>query len=200
MLVSAALLLGTGGGEPLLPSGFRLAVWPPLPPPPPPPPPSPEPPPPSPHPPPPEVQIDDDVREAVSAMSIEQKVGQMTQIDISQVVSYTGNCKGGFLWADRRSCQPELDRQKLRTWLSQFGLGSLLNSPYASGCVGSVCGWTAAQFRAFVREVQLEAAAAGAPLPPHPLPAHPVRAAPPLQPSPPALPSSPPLQPSARDP
>jgi len=141
----------------------KLAIWPPLPPPPPPPPPSPGPPPPSPQPPPPGMVIDDDVRDAVSRMSIEQKVGQMTQIDVTAIVSYVGDCPTGFLWEDRVNCQPVLDREKLRSWLRQFHIGALLNTPYSSGCIGEVCGWTAAQFRSFVREVQLEAQKEGVP-------------------------------------
>jgi hypothetical protein len=45
------------------------------------------------------------VLDAVSRMSIEQKVGQMTQIDVSAVVSYVGECRTGFLWEDSLSCQ-----------------------------------------------------------------------------------------------
>lgn len=38
-------------------------------------------------------------------MTIEQKVGQMTQIDVTAVVSYVGDCPTGFLWEDALSCQ-----------------------------------------------------------------------------------------------
>ena len=129
----------------LTPKPFKLAVWPPLPPPPPPPPPSPSPPPPWPQPPPPGLVIDDDVLDAVSRMSIEQKVGQMTQIDVTAIVSYIGDCPTGFLWEDSANCQPVLDREKLRSWLRQFHIGALLNTPFSAGCIGEVCGWTAAQ-------------------------------------------------------
>eukprot|EP00967_Tisochrysis_lutea_P026350 scaffold30419_cov31-Tisochrysis_lutea.AAC.8 len=45
------------------------------------------------------------VLDAVSRMSIEQKVGQMTQIDVTSVVSYIGDCPTGFLWEDSANCQ-----------------------------------------------------------------------------------------------
>ena len=59
--------------------------------------------------------------------------------------------------------QPVLDREKLRSWLRQFHIGSLLNTPFSSGCIGEVCGWTAERYRDFIREVQIEAQKEGLP-------------------------------------
>jgi hypothetical protein len=56
-----------------------------------------------------------------------------------------------------------LDKEKLRSWLRQFHIGALLNTPFSAGCVGDVCGWNARQFRALVREIQIEAQAEGVP-------------------------------------
>ena len=109
--------------------------------------------------------FDEDVLELLSRMSLKQKVGQMTQIDVTQLVSYTGSCRTNSLWEDPVNCQPELNYDRLRSWLREFQIGSILNSPYSAGCIKDKCGWDVHEWRAFVRAVQQEARALGV-LPP----------------------------------
>ena len=59
--------------------------------------------------------FDDDVLRLLSGMSLKQKVGQMTQIDVTQLVSYTGSCRTNSLWEDPVNCQPELNYDRLRS-------------------------------------------------------------------------------------
>lgn len=58
--------------------------------------------------------FDDDVLSLLSGMSLKQKVGQMTQIDVTQLVSYTGSCPPTPL-EDPVNCQPELNYDRLRS-------------------------------------------------------------------------------------
>ena len=109
--------------------------------------------------------FDEDVLELLSRMSLKQKVGQMTQIDVTQLVSYTGSCRTNSLWEDPVNCQPELNYDRLRSWLREFQIGSILNSPYSAKCIKDKCGWDVHEWRAFVRAVQQEARALGV-LPP----------------------------------
>ena len=113
-------------------------------------------------PPPDEFAIDDDVLAMLSHMSLEQKVGQMTQIDVTMLVSFTGDC-GSFHWEDPSSCQPVLNRDRLEAWLRDYHVGSILNSPYGTGCIRDKCGWDVREWRAFVHEVQSVAAELGEP-------------------------------------
>ena len=72
--------------------------------------------PPSPPSPPPDLfTFDDDVLELLSRMSLEEKVGQMTQVDVTQFVSYTGQCSSSSFWEDPDNCQPELSYERLRS-------------------------------------------------------------------------------------
>ena len=86
---------------------------------------------------------------------------QMTQIDVTQLVSYTGSCRTNSLWEDPVNCQPELNYDRLRSWLQDYQIGSILNSPYSAKCIKDKCGWDVHEWRAFVRTVQQEARALG---------------------------------------
>lgn len=79
------------------------------------------------------------VEQLLKSLSLEAKVGQMVQIDISY-----------FL-------QPgtaEVDYDKLQTFISQYQIGSLLNSPFSGGPVNGVTGWTASQWRDLMNRMQ----------------------------------------------
>ena len=52
-----------------------------------------------------------------------------------------------------------------RSWLRDYQIGSILNSPYSAKCIKDKCGWDVHEWRAFVRTVQQEARALGV-LPP----------------------------------
>ncbi|CAM9207445.1 unnamed protein product, partial [Sphacelaria rigidula] len=82
----------------------------------------------------------------LSKMTIEDKVGQMTQLDLNVFVSpETG----------------ELDEQKLIEWMTKYRIGSLFNTPFA-GHAGS---WTATEWRRVIRRCQQIAGRAGSKLP-----------------------------------
>lgn len=84
--------------------------------------------------------IDPDVVALVRGMSLEEKVGQMTQIDVSMVTT-----------------DGKLDKPKLRHWLRKYKIGSLLNSPYSGGACGDKsvpAGWTPQDWRGFMHELQ----------------------------------------------
>ena len=59
----------------------------------------------------------------------------MTQIDVTQLVSFTGSCRTNSLWEDPVNCQPELNYDRLRSWLRDYQIGSILNSPYSAKCI-----------------------------------------------------------------
>eukprot|EP00307_Rebecca_sp_RCC1486_P013478 CAMPEP_0119434146 /NCGR_PEP_ID=MMETSP1335-20130426/50521_1 /TAXON_ID=259385 /ORGANISM="Chrysoculter rhomboideus, Strain RCC1486" /LENGTH=1088 /DNA_ID=CAMNT_0007460001 /DNA_START=24 /DNA_END=3290 /DNA_ORIENTATION=+ len=93
--------------------------------------------------------IDADIVALVRDMTIEEKVGQMTQIDISLVT------KDG-----------KLDRAEMRRWLRKYKVGSLLNSPYSGGACGDhsvPAGWTASEWRSLIHDVQQLAEDEGVP-------------------------------------
>ena len=76
-----------------------------------------------------------------------------------------GSCRTNSLWEDPVNCQPELNYDRLRSWLRDYQIGSILNSPYSAKCIKDKCGWDVHEWRAFVRTVQQEARALGV-LPP----------------------------------
>ena len=81
----------------------------------------------------------------LTRMSAADKIGQMTQLDISMVL------------AD--GCPLRIDDAKLRRQLRVHRLGSLLNSPFSGTdprCGSS--GWNASEWRASVEHVQAAAA------------------------------------------
>ena len=86
----------------------------------------------------------------LTRMSAADKIGQMTQLDISMVL------------AD--GCPLRIDDAKLRRQLRVHRLGSLLNSPFSGTdprCGSS--GWNASEWRATVEHVQAAAADEGLP-------------------------------------
>ena len=56
-----------------------------------------------------------------------------------------------------------LNRDRLEAWLRDYHVGSILNSPYGTGCIRDKCGWDVREWRASVREVQSVAAELGEP-------------------------------------
>ena len=82
--------------------------------------------------------FDDDVLRLLSGMSLKQKVGQMTQIDVTQLVSFTGSCRTNSLWEDPVNCQPELNYDRLRSsmlkvaWLAAMPMHAATHRPACS--------------------------------------------------------------------
>lgn len=84
----------------------------------------------------------------VRAMSVADKVGQMTQVDISVMMT-----------------DGALDKRKLAYWLGEVRVGSILNSPLSGrDCAAAgPTGLSAHEWRAIVRGVQAEAQRLGLP-------------------------------------
>lgn len=95
--------------------------------------------------------FDPDVLAMVSTMSLADKAGQMTQLNINTFLDY--------------SATPiAINRTALRQQLRESRIGSILNSPYAgNGLLNGDYGWNASQWRQAIRTIQEEAADAGAP-------------------------------------
>lgn len=86
-----------------------------------------------------------EVEDMLQRLSLDQLVGQMTQVDISMIL--TDN---------------KVDKEKVAYWVGRRHIGSILNSPFA-GDTSCDEGWTAAEWREVVREVQETAASLGEP-------------------------------------
>ncbi|CAM9120440.1 unnamed protein product, partial [Scytosiphon promiscuus] len=85
------------------------------------------------------------VETLLSKMTLEDKVGQMTQVDIGLFVdSETG----------------VLDEQKLTEFVTRYRIGSLFNTPF-----GRSGGWKASEWRHIIRRAQQIAEGAGSKLP-----------------------------------
>ena len=85
----------------------------------------------------------------LAEMSLEDKVGQMTQLDIAEVLA--------------NDCPVRLDQIKLKDVLSSQRLGSFFNSPFTGGPRCGRSGWTASEWRAVIAQIQAEAKAQGLP-------------------------------------
>lgn len=86
------------------------------------------------------------VQSLLASMTMEQKVGQMLQLDL------VGFLKPGTL---------ELNRTRLEATLKQYHVGSILNSPFTLGPSGGKDGWTAADWKGIVRGIHQAALAQG---------------------------------------
>ncbi len=75
-------------------------------------------------------------------MTREEKVGQMTQIDI-QKFAIDGSA--------------EIDFDALGQWIKDYNVGSILNSPFSSAKKDSATGWTATEWRQAIIKMQTAA-------------------------------------------
>ena len=81
-----------------------------------------------------------DIESLLQQMTLEQKAGQMAQIDIAAFFNSTSQ---------------DIDYDKLESWVNQYQLGSMLNSIFSGGPLGELVSWNAAQWRYFVNRIQL---------------------------------------------
>lgn len=81
--------------------------------------------------------------DARKQMSLAEKVGQITQLDILQIVDYDEAEKGNF----------KLDHEKLQKYI-QAGVGSYLNSPTAGGTIEKLVACDQQQWQAFTQALQ----------------------------------------------
>lgn len=85
-----------------------------------------------------------DVASLMERMSLEEKIGQMVQLDIAVFMD-----------------NDEIDLEKLSQWMADFHIGSLLNSPFSFGPINGVSGWTAKQWRKHIIDIQNVAVSTG---------------------------------------
>lgn len=79
------------------------------------------------------------VEAILASMTLEEKVGQMVQIDISKfMVSGTDT----------------IDYDLVKQWVQDYKIGSILNSPFSGGEINGVSGWTAEQYREMIINFQ----------------------------------------------
>jgi beta-glucosidase len=76
------------------------------------------------------------VDELLASMTLEAKVGQMTQIDISYFMSKTKPL--------------EVNMTLLKDYIQRYEIGSILNSPFSGGPVDGVTGYTAQEWRTVI--------------------------------------------------
>ena len=87
------------------------------------------------------------VHTLLATMSLEEKVGQMLQLDLLSFLN------PGTL---------ELNTTRLAQTLRQYHVGSILNSPFTLGPAGGKDGWTAADWKALIRTIHETALEVGA--------------------------------------
>eukprot|EP00602_Paraphysomonas_sp_CaronLab_P009302 CAMPEP_0185036734 /NCGR_PEP_ID=MMETSP1103-20130426/30106_1 /TAXON_ID=36769 /ORGANISM="Paraphysomonas bandaiensis, Strain Caron Lab Isolate" /LENGTH=881 /DNA_ID=CAMNT_0027574385 /DNA_START=71 /DNA_END=2716 /DNA_ORIENTATION=+ len=73
-------------------------------------------------------------------MTIEEKIGQMVQIDINYFMSDT--------------IEGQVDYNKFTELMSMYHIGSVLNSPFSGGSINGEVGWTAQQWRNVISNLQ----------------------------------------------
>jgi beta-glucosidase len=77
--------------------------------------------------------------ELLKSMSLEEKIGQMVQLDIALFIEEGTD---------------EVDYDKLSEWVSTYKIGSVLNSPFSGGSIDGKSGWTAIEWRKFMNNLQ----------------------------------------------
>lgn len=91
-----------------------------------------------------------DVEALLASMSLESKIGQMVQIDISYfMVSGTSN----------------VNYTLLNEYIQTYQIGSILNSPFSGGPINGVTGWTADEWRELMQTMQNYAATTDSKIP-----------------------------------
>ena len=81
----------------------------------------------------------------ISHMTLEEKIGQMVQLDIQMFMKPSSS---------------DIDFDLMKKWLVQYQVGSLLNSPFSGGNIGEETGWNASYWRSMIiniHQVSLEA-------------------------------------------
>jgi len=86
------------------------------------------------------------VQSLLAGMTLEEKVGQMLQLDL------VGFLNPGTL---------ELNRTRLESTMRDYHVGSILNSPFTLGPSGGKDGWTAADWKGIVRSIHEASLAQG---------------------------------------
>lgn len=80
-----------------------------------------------------------DVERLLNTLTLEEKIGQMTQIDIA-------------VFFDTES--QTINYAKLKEWINTYKIGSVLNSIHSGGQVKGSVGWTPTDWRYFINKMQ----------------------------------------------
>lgn len=80
-----------------------------------------------------------EVEALLRSLSLEAKIGQMVQLDIALFV---------------RPGTASVDYDKLKEYITAYEVGSVLNSPFSGGPVDGRSGWSAAEWRALIQQIQ----------------------------------------------
>ena len=80
-----------------------------------------------------------DVERLLGTLTLQEKIGQMTQIDIAV-----------FFDAGLQA----INYDKLREWINTYKIGSVLNSIHSGGQVKGSAGWTPSDWRYFINKMQ----------------------------------------------
>lgn len=73
-------------------------------------------------------EVSEFVKNLVANLSLREKIGQMTQLDVSTLLNQTALANGIL----------SLNRTALHYGVKNFGVGSYLNSPFSGGPVGGL--------------------------------------------------------------
>lgn len=79
------------------------------------------------------------IDQILASMTLKEKVGQMTQIDISAFFNSSLN---------------DVDYNKLELWINEYSIGSILNSLFSNGDVAGAVGWDPTEWRYFINRLQ----------------------------------------------
>ena len=91
----------------------------------------------------PRYKISDFVKNLVPTLTLKEKIGQMTQLDISMILDNNALAAG----------QVALNVSALQYGIQQYGIGSYLNSPFANGPIGTQSGFTSTQWASFLTNI-----------------------------------------------
>jgi beta-glucosidase len=81
------------------------------------------------------------VDDLLASMTLEEKVGQMNQIDIAVFVD--------------TSIPGLINYTKIEEWITKYKIGSILNTPFAGGQINDKVGWNASEFREVIHNIQM---------------------------------------------
>lgn len=79
------------------------------------------------------------IEELLDSLSLEEKVGQMTQLDLDMFVN---NSSG------------EIDWVNVTDWFNTYKFGSMFNSPFSNGQIDGKVGWNATEWRSIMNKLQ----------------------------------------------
>jgi beta-glucosidase len=90
----------------------------------------------------------------LARMTLEEKVGQMVQIDIDKFMLYDNGVKTS-----------EVNFTMVGEWIRDYRIGSILNTPFSFSAIGDVSAWSARKWRDNLIEIQKLASTLGSKIP-----------------------------------